>query len=102
MLVFLGGFSSKLIFRCKDKYHVYFLTEFLGGGDLFYAIRLIGVWGCPVVSTFFFWWKKIDDSHSDFLLNFLKRSNIHPIESMGTGIFTYICNKNQLNVGKYI
>ena len=27
----------------QDKYHVYFLTEFLGGGDLFYAIRLIGV-----------------------------------------------------------
>ncbi|CAK9044590.1 unnamed protein product [Durusdinium trenchii] len=26
----------------QDKYNVYFLTEFLGGGDLFYAIRLIG------------------------------------------------------------
>lgn len=26
----------------QDKHHVYFLTEFLGGGDLFYAIRLIG------------------------------------------------------------
>ncbi|CAE7379030.1 MET3 [Symbiodinium microadriaticum] len=26
----------------QDKYNVYFLTEFLGGGDLFYAIRAIG------------------------------------------------------------
>jgi len=26
----------------QDKEHVYFLTEFLGGGDLFYAIREIG------------------------------------------------------------
>jgi len=26
----------------QDKDHVYFLTEFLGGGDLFYAIREIG------------------------------------------------------------
>lgn len=27
----------------QDKDHVYFLTEFLGGGDLFYAIREIGI-----------------------------------------------------------
>jgi len=27
----------------QDEKHVYFLTEFLGGGDLFYAIREIGV-----------------------------------------------------------
>jgi len=26
----------------QDKHNVYFLTEFLGGGDLFYAIRAIG------------------------------------------------------------
>jgi len=33
----------------QDKDHVYFLTEFLGGGDLFYAIREIGDLSKPQV-----------------------------------------------------
>lgn len=27
----------------KDRSNVYFLTEFLGGGDLFFAIRALGL-----------------------------------------------------------
>ena len=42
--------SHHLPRKHQDKYNVYFLTEFLGGGDLFYAIRAIGVGdSCPLL-----------------------------------------------------
>ena len=40
---------TSLTSKHQDKYNVYFLTEFLGGGDPFYAIRAIGVGdSCPL------------------------------------------------------
>ncbi|CAJ1381850.1 unnamed protein product [Effrenium voratum] len=38
----------------QDKHNVYFLTEFLGGGDLFYAIRAIGAGALTKLQCQFF------------------------------------------------
>lgn len=89
------------IILLQDKYHVYFLTEFLGGGDLFYAIRLIGVWDAQWFRPFF---ADLSTCDSDFLLNFeawyYSSLRIHGDWYIYIPIFRY--NKNQLNVGKYI